>query len=266
MQRKPKLLNTSLVLLSGVIILSFMPYESHAVEIKKSSVLCGKQESTYNRGLENEPTITPTVVPVVIESNKIHSMSEKTNDTIYMWTNTDKVNLRSEASTNSDIIQTINKRTKVKVQKITSSDKWMKVEYKEETGYIYSKYLRDTELPSLEFTDEEIDLLAKILWLEARGEKDDSGLAAIIFVITNRINSVEFPDNLYDVLSEKNAFSSWKLLDTAHPDNREYEIIDETMHGEYKGLLTDDTVYFSTSPRNDNITAHIGAHYFCRED
>ena len=133
-------------------------------------------------------------------------------------------------------------------------------------GYIYSEYLRDTEAPSLDFTDEEIDLLAKIVWLESRGESD-LGSACVIRVIINRILSLEFSDTMQQVLSDTNEFSSWKLIDTAKPTEREYEIIDETLrNNEYKKLLTDDTVYFSTSPRNKNIVAKVGNHYFCSYD
>ena len=65
-------------------------------------------------------------------------------DIIYKYT-TDRVNLRSEASTKSSIITTLDKR--VKVHLISSSNGWSKVKYDTYEGYIYSKYLRDTELP-----------------------------------------------------------------------------------------------------------------------
>jgi hypothetical protein len=176
-----------------------------------------------------------------------------------MWT-TDRVNLREQPDINSDIIETLDKW--VKIQMISSSDKWIKVRWNNTVGYIYSKYLRDTELPRLDFTDKEIDLIAKIIWLESRGESDE-GEAGICIVIINRLLSKEFSDTIYEILSDKNEFTSWKLLDAAEPTEREYEIIDEVLNGEWDNLLTDDTVYFSTEPRNDNITAHIGAHYFC---
>lgn len=180
-------------------------------------------------------------------------------DIKYQYT-TDRVNLRKEASTNSDKLITLDKRTKV--QMITSSDNWMKVKYEDKIGYIKSEYLRDTELPSLELTDEEIDLLAKIVWLEARGESDE-GEAAVVIIVKNRILSTEFSDTMLEVLSDNGEFSTWKLLNTAKPTEREYEIIEEVMNGLWDELLTEDYVYFSTSPRNNHGTIKIGAHYFC---
>lgn len=182
----------------------------------------------------------------------------------YKYT-TERVNLRTEASTNSDILITIDKREKVIVEEQKTSSKWIKVRYKNYKGYIYSKYLRDTELPTLEFTDEEIDLIAKIVWLESRSESD-AGEAAVCIVIINRLMSDRFPDTIYKVLSDENQFSTWKLLDKAKPTEREREILNETIHGEWDGLLTEDTVYFSTEPRNKNIVAKIDNHYFCSYD
>ena len=49
-------------------------------------------------------------------------------------------------------------------------------------------------------------MLAKILWLEARGESD-RGEAAVVIVIVNRILSESFSDTMYEVLSDKNQFS-----------------------------------------------------------
>lgn len=180
----------------------------------------------------------------------------------YQYT-TDKVNLRKGNNTNSEVIITVGKREKVEV--ISSSDNWTKVKYNENIGYIKSDYLRDTELPSLEFTDEEIDLLAKIIWLESRGESD-RGSAGVCIIVINRIMSMEFSDTMLEVLSDDGEFSTWKLLDSAKPTEREYEIIDEVQNGLWDDLLDKNYVYFSTSPRNNNGTIKIGNHYFCKLD
>jgi spore germination cell wall hydrolase CwlJ-like protein len=179
----------------------------------------------------------------------------------YMWTK-DTVNMRKEASTNSDIITKIDKRAKVPT--ISSSDGWTKIKYDESFGFVKTEYLRDTELPSLDFTDEEIELIAKIVWLESRGESD-LGESCVVSVIINRVISKDFSDNVTEVLSDRNEFSTWKLLDTAKPTEREYEIVKETLNGEWN-KLDEDYIYFSTSPRNNNGTVKIGNHFFCKED
>ena len=120
---------------------------------------------------------------------------------------------------------------------------------------------------SIELTKDEIDLLAKIVWTESRGESDE-GQRGICEVIFNRmIYEKEFKGSLTDVLSQKiggsSQFCSWKLRDKAKPTDKEYDNIKKVLNGE-TDILDFDTVYFSTSPRNSDIAKHIGGHYFCR--
>ena len=115
----------------------------------------------------------------------------------------------------------------------------------------------------IQLTEEEVDLLAKILWVEARGESED-GQKAVVEVIFNRMVSEDFPDTLYDVLSEKKPvkFSSWKLRDTATPTEKEYASIYSVLNGE-SDLLREDTVYFATKKLTSRLDLKIGGHYFC---
>jgi spore germination cell wall hydrolase CwlJ-like protein len=113
----------------------------------------------------------------------------------------------------------------------------------------------------IKLNNDEIDMLAKIVWVESRGECD-KGQQAVVEVILNRMHHWYFKGSLYEVLSAKNQFSSWKLKDSAKPTQKELNNIQKVLDGNTK-ILNNDTVYFSTSPRNNKITAHIGGHYFC---
>lgn len=115
----------------------------------------------------------------------------------------------------------------------------------------------------IELTDEEIELLAKIVWVEARGESE-AGQKAVVEVVFNRMVSKDFPDNLYDVLSQKNPtqFASWKLRDTAEPTEKEYTSIYEVLEGK-TSIVRSDTVYFATKKLTRNLDLKIGGHYFC---
>ncbi|MBR5127309.1 MAG: cell wall hydrolase [Roseburia sp.] len=115
----------------------------------------------------------------------------------------------------------------------------------------------------IQLTEEEIDLLAKILWVEARGESD-GGQQAVVEVIFNRIVSEEFPSTLYDVLSQKKPvqFASWKLRDTAEPTEREYATIYAVLNGN-TNIVREDTLYFATKKLTRNLDIKIGGHYFC---
>ena len=116
---------------------------------------------------------------------------------------------------------------------------------------------------NIELTEAEIDLLAKIVWVEARGESQ-TGQEAVVEVILNRIVSDEFPNTLYDVLSEKNPtqFASWKLRDSARPTEKEYNSIYKVLNGE-TSVVGENTLYFATKKITRNLDVKIGGHYFC---
>ena len=115
----------------------------------------------------------------------------------------------------------------------------------------------------IQLTEEEIDLLAKILWVEARGESE-TGQKAVVEVVFNRMISEEFPNTLYDVLSQKKPvqFASWKLREKAKPTEKEYSSIYAVLNGE-TSIVREDTVYFATKKLTRNLDIKIGGHYFC---
>ncbi len=116
---------------------------------------------------------------------------------------------------------------------------------------------------NISLTDEEIDLLAKIVWLEANGEPVE-GQEAVVEVVLNRMASDLYPDTLYDVLSQNNPvqFVSWKRRDKAHPTETEYQSIYNVLNGN-TDLLRNDTMNFSTYPLTSNLDVKICCHYFC---
>lgn len=112
-------------------------------------------------------------------------------------------------------------------------------------------------------TQEEIDLLARIVWLESCGESQ-RGQEAVVEVIFNRIASDKYPNTLYDVLSQGNPtqFCSWKNRDIARPTEKEYQSIENVLSGN-TNILRNDTLYFSTEPLTSRLDVVIGGHSFC---
>ena len=113
---------------------------------------------------------------------------------------------------------------------------------------------------NITLTQEEIDLLAKIVWLESQGEPTE-GQEAVVEVVFNRMASEKYPDTLYDVLSQGNPtqFCSWKNRERANPTEKEYTSIHEVLNGNTH-ILRNDTLYFSTeplTPRLDLSLIHI---------
>ena len=113
-------------------------------------------------------------------------------------------------------------------------------------------------------SDDDIDLLAKIIWLEARGEEFE-GQQAVAEVVLNRILSDDFPDTLSEVIYERHdgvdQFSTACLVHTAKPGSVQYAAIESALSG--SNILPVDVVFFSQGPQNDNIWGTIGGHVFC---
>ncbi len=128
-----------------------------------------------------------------------------------------------------------------------------------------TKQTEPVETPQSRYADidlsqEDVELLARIIWLEARGECFD-GQQAVAEVVFNRMLSEAFPDTLHDVIYQKGQFSTADNADTATPTMTQYEAIREALLGE--NVLPIEVVFFATTAENDNVWGTIGGHTFC---
>lgn len=109
-------------------------------------------------------------------------------------------------------------------------------------------------------SDEEVDLLARIIWLEARGECFE-GQQAVAEVVFNRMLSDAFPDSLYDVIYQEGQFTTAYRVKEATPGETQYRAIYEALTG--TNVLPVEVVFFATTPENENVWGTIGGHTFC---
>ena len=132
------------------------------------------------------------------------------------------------------------------------------------TPFIYEKeeVFVDPRYPDIELTNEDMDLLARMIWVEARGESFE-GQQAIAEIVLNRIKSANFPNTVKSVIYSPHQFNSTAFLDDAEPTHTQYEAIEKALYGPY--ILDEDVVFFSRTAINDNIWGKIGGHTFCRE-
>lgn len=118
---------------------------------------------------------------------------------------------------------------------------------------------------TVEISEEDIHTLACLVYHEARGEPFE-GQVAVVEVVFNRCISEAFPDTVEEVVFQKYGdvwqFSPAPYLWTAEPSETQYEAV-YTALSETEYNVTEETVYFSTSPYNEYISAVIGNHYFC---
>lgn len=114
--------------------------------------------------------------------------------------------------------------------------------------------------PEIELTLEEQELLAKVVWVEARGESPE-GQQAVVEVVLNRMVSGDFPNTLYNVIYAEGQFRSVPFLEETAPCQAQYDAIDRALAGPY--VLPMDVVHFATCPVNDYVWGQIGGHVFC---
>ena len=118
----------------------------------------------------------------------------------------------------------------------------------------------DPRYPDIDLSYAEIELIARVVWVESRGEPEE-GQQAVAEVVLNRLASDQFPDDLQDVLYGEDQFRSAPYLKDATPGQTQFKAVENAIYGPY--VLPEDVFYFATFAVNDNIWGEIGDHIFC---
>lgn len=113
----------------------------------------------------------------------------------------------------------------------------------------------------LVMTEEETHLLAKLIYVEARGESED-GQQAIAEVVLNRYTSGLFGKSLSAMIQDEDAFVPRKLLNAAKPTQAQYEAIDRALYGP-PYVLPKDVLFYGRVRTTDSEWGSIGGHIFC---
>ena len=113
----------------------------------------------------------------------------------------------------------------------------------------------------IELTGEERELLARMIWVEARGECAE-GQQAVAEVVLNRLVSGKYAETLRGVIYDQGQFESTPLLKDAEPYQAQYQAIDRALYGD--PVLPEDVFYFATFKKTTDVWGQIGGHYFCR--
>ena len=131
-----------------------------------------------------------------------------------------------------------------------------------EEPFIYYQEEEQVEYryPGIELTQEDKDLMAKMIWTEAQSEPFE-GQQAIAEVVLNRLAADNFQDSVKSILYAEGQFKSVDQLYAAEPTHTQYEAVERALNGPY--VLPIDVVFFATFPVNDNVWGEIGAHTFC---
>ena len=129
--------------------------------------------------------------------------------------------------------------------------------------YIYEPPVREYVEPrygSFTMTEEETNLLARLVWVEARGESAQ-GQQAIAEVVLNRFTSGLYGKSLTAMINDEDAFVKRKLLKSAKPGQAQYEAIDRALYGPY--VLPKEVMFYGRVRTTNNVWGTIGGHIFC---
>lgn len=129
--------------------------------------------------------------------------------------------------------------------------------------YYEEKPVREYRYPDFGLTIEETELLARVVWVEARGECFE-GQQAVAEVVLNRLVSRDFPDTLRGVIYAEGQFRSVPYLEDATPWQVQYEAIESALYGPY--VLPMDVMVFAQQPTTEKVWGKIGGHVFCYQE
>ena len=114
--------------------------------------------------------------------------------------------------------------------------------------------------PDIQLTNEERNLIAKLICMEAASEPFE-GQQAVAEVVLNRLASGRFQNSIHNIIHADGQFPSVPYLYKAKPDYSQYKAIEQALNGPY--ILPEDVVFYAKFKMNDNYWGQIGSHYFC---
>ena len=114
--------------------------------------------------------------------------------------------------------------------------------------------------PGIELSQEDKDLMAKLICMEAESEPFE-GQQAIAEVILNRLAAGNFQSSVKNIIYAQGQFASADRLYLADPTHTQYEAIDRAFNGPY--VLPKEVTFFATYKVNERLWGKIGNHYFC---
>lgn len=142
--------------------------------------------------------------------------------------------------------------------------------YKYETEKLKNEPLQAKEVKepvqTIQISDEEKKLLARLVHAEAKGEPY-AGKVAVAEVVLNRVEDEQFPDTVKDVIYEKNAFEPVQNDSIQKPADTEAELaVNEALKEQPNE--TDALYFYNPETASDNwirsrqVVKKIGNHAF----
>lgn len=121
---------------------------------------------------------------------------------------------------------------------------------------------RTSRYAGIELSAWEMELMARLAWREARGEKM-LGMRLVLEVVLNRVLSPHFPNTVYGVLYDGAQFKPYDgalELEDITPTEAQYEAVSLVLSE--TPMTDEDVVFFAKSPIYGDTWMHVGGHYF----
>jgi hypothetical protein len=168
-----------------------------------------------------------TEAPLVIEKNVTELVKAQEEEIIenenqfkevsdYVYT-LKRVNIRTSADVNSDILITAAVGTKLHRVGVNIEPDWDIIEINGEEYYISNEFISidepeniadsiEQQLEDSQISESDLRYLSAIIWAEA-GNQCEAGQQAVGIVVMNRVESEVYKDTIYDVINEPYQFS-----------------------------------------------------------
>ncbi len=122
--------------------------------------------------------------------------------------------------------------------------------------YHKEEYPRQDNYPGVELTYEEQELIARLIWAEARGECAE-GQQAVAEVVLNRLISGKFGASIAGIIVPEQ-FNGYDAMEDATPWQAQYDALDAARYG--RPILDQDVFYFARTALTDQVFMTIGHH------
>lgn len=109
------------------------------------------------------------------------------------------------------------------------------------------------EYSSIEYTQEELDMMAETVWNVAAGE-GVNGWIAVTEIIKNRLMSEEFPNSISEILAQENEFETRYAMDEMEARESEIGIVKMVLDGQLAVLNNPEVLYYGDSFTEEDIT------------
>ena len=116
-------------------------------------------------------------------------------------------------------------------------------------------------LPGLNYTYDELELLAHLIEAESGGDSEDE-MWYTGSVVLNRINSGKYPDTLEEVIYQRGQYEcTWNGHIEKEPSDIAYEVAAELLAN--GGVIPDYVIYQSEFTQGDGIYEKVNNTYYC---